>query len=241
MRFYSRSGRRAGIAVAGAIALLAALQAPFSASASATLVQLSSDPFMNKASQHKTEVEPNNYSNGSTIVNAFQTARIANGGGADIGWATSTDGGATWTHGFLPGTTVYAGGSLSAVSDPAVVYDARFSTWMISSLPIPFGSGGPGVIVNRSADGLTWSKPVVVSNQSGTDKDWITCDNTATSPHYGNCYVEWDNANAGDIPDMSTSTDGGLTWGPAIRAGAPATGLGGQPLVQPNGTVVVPY
>jgi hypothetical protein len=39
---------------------------------------------------------------------------------------------------------------------------------------------------------------------------------------------------------MSTSTDGGLTWGPALNTGNNATGLGGQPLVQPNGTVIVP-
>ncbi len=39
---------------------------------------------------------------------------------------------------------------------------------------------------------------------------------------------------------MSTSSDGGLTWGPAQGTGNHALGLGGQPLVQPNGTVVVP-
>ncbi len=39
---------------------------------------------------------------------------------------------------------------------------------------------------------------------------------------------------------MSTSTDGGLTWGPAKNTADQAGGLGGQPLVLPNGTVVVP-
>jgi hypothetical protein len=39
---------------------------------------------------------------------------------------------------------------------------------------------------------------------------------------------------------MSTSTDGGVTWGPATPTAGIASGLGGQPLVQPNGTVVVP-
>jgi hypothetical protein len=39
---------------------------------------------------------------------------------------------------------------------------------------------------------------------------------------------------------MSASSDGGLTWsGPAATANL-ADGIGGQPLVQPNGTVVVP-
>jgi hypothetical protein len=40
---------------------------------------------------------------------------------------------------------------------------------------------------------------------------------------------------------MSTSSDGGLTWGPARTTADQAGGLGGQPLVQPNGTVIVPF
>src|SRR5947209_19486940 len=39
---------------------------------------------------------------------------------------------------------------------------------------------------------------------------------------------------------MSTSTDGGLTWSPRQSTANNATVIGGQPLVQPNGTVVVP-
>ena len=40
---------------------------------------------------------------------------------------------------------------------------------------------------------------------------------------------------------MSTSSDGGLTWSiPVVPAGRPQ-GLGGQPVVQPSGRVVVPF
>jgi len=39
---------------------------------------------------------------------------------------------------------------------------------------------------------------------------------------------------------MSTSTDGGLTWGAATPTAGSASGIGGQPLVQPDGNVVVP-
>jgi hypothetical protein len=39
---------------------------------------------------------------------------------------------------------------------------------------------------------------------------------------------------------MSTSTNGGLTWGPALTTPDHACVIGGQPLVQPNGTVIVP-
>jgi hypothetical protein len=39
---------------------------------------------------------------------------------------------------------------------------------------------------------------------------------------------------------MSVSSDGGATWGPLQTTADIALGIGGQPLVQPNGTVVVP-
>jgi len=39
---------------------------------------------------------------------------------------------------------------------------------------------------------------------------------------------------------MSASTDGGLTWGPSQTTQNQTHGIGGQPVVQPNGTVVVP-
>jgi hypothetical protein len=206
-----------------------------------TLTQISSDPYTVGPGQHATEVEPHMLAFGSTLVASFQTGRIAPGGSTDIGWATSTDGGSTWIHGFLPGLTKGEGtGPYDAASDPAVAYDAKHGVWMIASLPISNTSLTPAVVVNRSADGgFTWSNPVNVSPKvESSDKNWIACDSWSTSPHYGNCYVEWDNPlNLAVL--MSTSTDGGVTWSSAVATHA--TGLGGQPLVQPNGNVIVPY
>src|SRR4029077_7969105 len=49
---------------------------------------------------------------------------------------------------------------------------------------------------------------------------------------------EWDDNGAGNRMEMSTSTDGGLTWGTAKTNN---TGIiGGQPVVGPDGTVIVP-
>jgi hypothetical protein len=118
---------------------------------------------------------------------------------------------------------------------------------MIASLAISNATGTPvgaAVIVSISSDGgLTWNAPVTVANANGGffDKDWIVCDNTATSQYYGHCYVEWDIASNGDLVQMSTSSDGGNTWSAGQSTADSATGLGGQPLVQPNGTVVVPF
>jgi hypothetical protein len=96
-------------------------------------------------------------------------------------------------------------------------------------------------VTSRSLDGgHTWSAPATVTAASA-DKNWIVCDDNASSPFYGRCYTEWDQPSSGQLMLMSTSADGGLTWGPALATGDSAEGLGGQPVVQPNGTVVVPY
>src|SRR5664279_3235347 len=97
-----------------------------------SLTQLSEDTFTDTPSQHATEVEPGTFSYGSTIVSAFQVARIFSGGGADIGFATSTDGGVTWSNGYLPGITIYEGNGVNtAASDAAVAYDALHNVWLI--------------------------------------------------------------------------------------------------------------
>jgi hypothetical protein len=221
----------------------------FAAVTAQSLFQVSRDPYTNSTSQHQTEVEPDSYSNGSTIVSATQVGRFNDGGASNIGWATSTDNGATWHGGFLPNTTVYAtpSGTFDRVSDPSVAYDAAHKHWLISSLAISNATGTPvgaAVIVSISSDGgLTWNVPMTAANANGGffDKDWIVCDNTATSKFYGHCYVEWDIASSGDLVQMSTSNDGGNTWSAGQATADNATGLGGQPLVQPNGTVVVPF
>jgi len=215
------------------------------APAATNLRHLSADPFTNASSQHATQVEPDTFAFGSTIVAAFQSGRFTDGGSSDIGFATSLDGGNTWTHGFLPGITNIqgAGNPYDRDSDPAVAYDPLHGIWMISSLPIVnSGRAIPAVIVSRSTDGINWNDPVSVGgNVVSSDKDWIACDTWSASPHYGNCYVEWDNPSAGDQINMSTSTDGGVTWSAPLHPAGNGFGLGGQPVVQPNGTVVVPF
>jgi hypothetical protein len=233
-------------------ALIAMANSAFAAGP--TLRQISSDPFTNTTAQdgaavyHATQVEPDTFSFGSTIVSAFQTGRFNDGGSSDIGWATSTNGGKSWKHGFLPGTTfqVDPTSPFERVSDPSVAYDARHGVWMISSIPILPNDDVPTVFVNRSTDGgLTWGNPVSIPGPAAgpvnLDKNWTVCDNTPTSPHYGNCYTEFDNFATFDLELLSTSTDGGLTWSTPLATPTHAHGLGGQPVVQPNGNVIVPF
>jgi len=214
-----------------------------------TPLKISNDNFTNTDSVHKTEVEPASFAWGSTIVSAFHVGRrpgTIGWGSADVGFATSTNGGKTWKYGILPGLTIhYQNGTYGAAADPSVAYDAKHGQWLISTLPLAGLNPQSGLIgdvaVSRSADGLTWGNPVLIDTTHLDDKNWTVCDNTASSPYYGNCYTEWDQAyGTGDVL-MSTSHDGGQTWGPGLASANNAGGLGGEPLVQPNGTVIVPF
>jgi hypothetical protein len=125
-----------------------------------------------------------------------------------------------------------------AASDAAVAYDALHGVWLISTLPI---GNSTAVAVSRSTNGINWSNPSFVTKTGGPDKNWIVCDNTPASKFYGHCYSEWDSTNAGDLIQMSTSTDGGITWSPAVATQGSDFGIGGVPLVKPNGKVIVPF
>jgi len=231
------------LAVSGLVALAVAI----AAAANVALLTLSVDPYKNTTSFHATEVEPDSFSFGSTIVSATQAGRFYSGGASNIGWARSTNGGTSWTNGFLPGLTVYSTprGPYDRASDPAVAYDAKHGVWLISSLTLT-GSGnsvfGAAAVVNRSTDGgSTWGNAVVVHSATGgqnLDKDWVVCDDTAASPFFGRCYVEYDDNGSGNALQMAYSTDGGLTWAPSTVPSASV--IGGQPLVQPSGHVVMP-
>ncbi|HEY0615544.1 MAG TPA: hypothetical protein VGC96_12915 [Candidatus Elarobacter sp.] len=204
---------------------------------------VASDPFSDPTGQHATVVEPSAFSNGSTIVAAYQTGRTRTFGASDIGFATSFDGGATWVSGTLPGTTrvLTAGSPYDSVSDPVVAYDAVHATWLISFPAVSFTSDfTAGPLVSRSPDGLRWSDPIAAGPvQNKLDKPWTVCDNGAASPYAGRCYVVWDEAGIDGVVHASVTTDGGLTWSPP-RDPPGVTGIGTQPVVQPNGTVVVP-
>src|SRR3954453_21904461 len=245
MRPSLRSLSRRGAPVM-AVALTAALTLATAAQGATKIV--STDPFTqatcraSTTTNHQTEVEPDTFASGSTVVAAFQVGRIFDGGACSIGFATSTNNGASWTSGLLPGITKYSGGGTNdRATDASVAYDARHNTWLVSSLTLLEAGGvhGNAVVTSRSLDGgLTWTSPSTTATGGDLDKNWIVCDNTPTSPFYGHCYTQWDDHGAGNRLEMSTSTDGGVTWGAAKTNNTGV--IGGQPLVHPDGTVIVP-
>jgi len=247
-RHWGLSRRALALGVAGSSALLTVTLFPGAASAALTAVPIGTDPFTQatcKASattNHHANVEPDSFSFGSTIVAAYQVGRVYDGGACAIGFSTSTNNGATWTNGLLPGITKWSGGGTNdRATDASVAYDAKHNVWLVSSLTLVEAGGvrGNAVVTSRSTDGgLTWGAPFTTTTGGDLDKNWIVCDNTSTSPFYGNCYTEWDDHGNGNRVQMNRSSDGGQTWS------APATNgtgvIGGQPVVRPDGTVIVP-
>ena len=238
--------RRSQLGLVVTIAVAVGLIVPVAASAVVPRTRVRSDTFTNPSSQHRTIVEPDTFSFGSTTVAAVQMGRFFDGGASDVGFATTTNNGASWTGARLPGITKFAGaGPYDRATDPSVAYDAKHDVWLISSLALvdtPSGPSGRAVLTSRSTNGgLTFGGPVNTAVAGATedfDKNWIVCDNTPTSPFYGSCYTQFDDFGNGNLLKMYYSRDGGLTWtaGKTPRVSV----IGGQPLVLPNGNVVVP-
>jgi hypothetical protein len=207
--------------------------------------QLSRDPFGDEEGQHQTEVEPDSYAVGSTIVTAFQAGRMVDGGASGIGFATSRDGGAQWRSGFLPSLTSESrpAGEAPSGSDPVVAFDALHGVWLVAT--VAESEVRVRTLVSRSRDGITWGAPVVAAGDPAEDddKEWLVCDNGLASPFRGHCYLSYLDARSAEIRTR-ISSDGGLVWSAPVVT-APRTELGfvngAQPVVRPDGTLVVVF
>jgi len=199
--------------------------------------QLSRDTGIEFGAQHETQVEPDSFSFGSTVVTVFQSGRLLDGGAERNGFATSKNGGRTWRSGLLPT------GSFDRVSDPVIAYDARHRWWLAASLGSDFSV--VGMIVNRSRDGLRWSGPIDAARSSTEeyDKEWIVCDNWRSSRFFGRCYMSYMNFSR-DTIETRRSGDGGQTWSaPASIDARRASGFvnGVQNVVRPNGDLLLVF
>jgi len=207
--------------------------------------RLSRDPYTTATGQHETEVEPDSLTVGRTTVATFQVGRRVDGGADNIGFAVSSDDGRTWRSGLLPGLTLESEppGLHVRASDPVVGYDATTRTWLISTLAIQ--NQITRLTISRSSDGLTWSSPVTaIEGFSSTgvvfDKNWVACDDGATSPKRGRCYLVYtDTVRDGSLAVL-TSTDGGVSWSAPVAI-AVTDAVGAFPVVRPTGELVVVY
>ncbi len=206
--------------------------------------QISRDRTSDPKAHHRTQVEPDSFAAGRTIVTAFQVGRFFDGGAAAIGFSTSTDAGLTWRDGLLPSLTAAGtpGGPSTRASDPVVARDETHATWLVASLAL--GPGGTSrLAVSRSADGVTWTAPVDAASSStgslGYDKEWLACDNGPASPFRGRCYLAYTDLVRSAL-SIQSSGDGGVTWSPPVSL--PFFPLvGAYPAALPDGTLVVLY
>ena len=207
--------------------------------------RLSRDPYTTADAQHETQVEPDSFTFGRTTVAAFQLGRRLDGAATNVGWAVTTNDGASWRSGLLPGLTTASRppGPNARASDPVVAYDAAHATWLISTLALE----GPTtrLAINRSTNGAAWSAASNALEERAADgiafdKNWLACDNSASSPFYGRCYLVYTHSADRDMLAISWSTDGGLTWSAPVDIGA-RPGVGIFPAIRPTGEVVVVY
>jgi len=161
-----------------------------------------------------------------------------------IGFAVSTDGGATW------GTDSLAVGLQDRQSDPCLTGD-RLGRFYFNMLD--YESAGPisQISVLRSTDkGLTWMGPVATGAPGPwfEDKQFTTADRTG-GLYDGNYYVSWTRfPNSGPAVIMFVrSTDGAQTFKPPItvgpvvfsNCGTLSQGQGSIPLVNSDRSVHV--
>jgi hypothetical protein len=201
--------------------------------------------------QPDTEIEPSiavNPANPKNVVTVYQEGRIADGGDATNGFATSTDGGKSWRTGELPGLTTYPGqgGVFERASDAVVAFGPNNVVYA-NSLVFDFNKDlglRSGIAVNVSKDGgLHWGPPVLLQDDmlgGLNDKNWIVVDNSdAPGHHKGRVYVVWDRIAPILYDYCDHDCDRLSNWLPDFQTIPglifPGQGIGAYPVVMKNG------
>ena len=165
--------------------------------------------------------------------------------------------------------TAGPGAPFERASDPVAAFDRKHKRLFANTIAV--SDAGCAVycdsadVVNVSGNGgKTFGSPIIVNEDDSipgqtpvvfNDKNWLVVDNYPASPHYGRAYASWDQVRCVDEGCnvfssqpvlVSYSDDGGKTWHGPIQAtdeqpGSAHGEVGVQPLVLPNGDVVIVY
>jgi hypothetical protein len=201
--------------------------------------------------ERDTQIEPDiamDPNDANDIVAVAQQGRFKTGGSADPGFATSLDGGHSWTSGNLPGLTKAVGGDFDRGSDATVAFGPDHVAYA-STIDFSFRQDCPSAVgVNISADGgLTWSDPVFPENDAScdvfSDKNWLVVDTSPASPFFGRVYLVWTLFTpTSGVGVLRYSDDDGQTWSDLIDVTSPPDEVEGLlPVVQSNGDLTIVY
>jgi hypothetical protein len=209
--------------------------------------------------QPDTEIEPSIAANPADPLNAvsgFQMSRRANGGDLTNGFATTHDGGKTWTTGPLPCLTRYLkssgcpdGGMFDRASDASVAFGPN-NTVEYNSLVFDMETGHglhSGIANSVSHDGgTTWSLPAIIQmdNDAGlNDKNWTVVDNGTGAGHKtGRVYAVWDRVVEMIYNFCDQNCESVASWSsPEALPFAPGQGIGSFPVVLTDGSLAVFY
>ncbi len=170
------------------------------------------------------------------IVVGWKEALTPDGVGQRVAYASSTDGGRTWTSNLLKNTT--APGRLQ--SDPWLTLDESGGLHYASLEYVSDGAEGVVTVTSSRDAARTWSAPVNVDDRPGfADKESMASDGNGT------LYVAYDDVlgatgDQGDLVDLriTHSSDRGATWSPTVSVtGTIGNILGPVLAALPDGTV----
>ena len=143
----------------------------------------------------------------------------------DIGFARSTDNGATWSApvGITGGpffTLDYILGNDRVNSSPSLAVDESFGSFSGNIYVVyatnELGDGSDIAFQRSTDDGLTFSSPILLNSRPGEDRaqwfPWVTVDSTTGRIHV--FYYDQGVASSGDRTQVTHtfSDDGGTTW-----------------------------
>ena len=201
-------------------------------------------------------VNPNNANNlvgGTNDYRLYEPSENRYDGSG--GFYTSTDGGATWTVGLLPGLVrgnTSAPGSYESAGDPAIAAGPNNTFWY-ANLAFNRGDNANSVWVSRSTNGgSTWtSTPVLQTSAAGgatlfNDKEWVAADPTDSTGR--TAYVTWTQFHTSTTGVtqsspivISKTTDGGAHWSTPMQVSPAIQDQGSQVQVGADGSVYVVF
>ncbi len=170
------------------------------------------------------------------IVVGWKEALTPDGVGQRVAYASSADGGRTWSENLLKNTTAL--GRLQ--SDPWLTLDGSGGLHYASLEYTSDGTEGIVTVTTSHDAARTWSAPVNVDDRPGfADKESMASDGNGT------LYVAYDDVlgNTGDQGDridlrITHSRDGGATWSPTVSVTDGIGNILGPVLAAlPDGTV----